>query len=356
MRYWIFRFRWVTGVLLLVMALLAVVRTSAAQPPVPHGVIEGDNCLSCHEAGVADALRLARDHAGRLNEDCAFCHEHSGALADDIPHLIQGREDCLSCHSTGIGTILARSHLDRTNGQCSLCHLPSLAAMEPTPPPPPSPTPAPVASHPAAGAETCTACHQRTSADEGHQLFTNQPVGEQEPGAALFAQQCAACHGEDGATPMGNEEISISAEAYWSTHDDADILKGIGAGLHGGIGEFAQEYGGSLSWEEILDLTAFVRSWGPMAGAPATVGATYASTVGPLLTERCGSCHGGIAGLTMTDYASLMAGSASGPVVTPGDPDGSRIIEILRGAHPAQLSEAELNLLIEWITNGASEQ
>ncbi len=98
-----------------------------AQPPVPHGVIEGDDCLSCHEAGVAGALRLARDHAGRLNEDCAFCHEHSGALADDIPHPLDGRDDCLACHSTGVGTILARSHLERANEQCGLCHLPSPA-------------------------------------------------------------------------------------------------------------------------------------------------------------------------------------------------------------------------------------
>jgi len=89
---------------------------------------------------------------------------------------------------------------------------------------------------------------------------------------------------------------------------------------------------------------------------PSVSGATYVGAVGPLLTERCGDCHGGLAGLTVTDYASLMAGSASGSVIVSGDPDGSRIVEVMRGEHYAQLSEAELSLLIEWIANGAPER
>jgi len=63
-----------------------------------------------------------------------------------------------------------------------------------------------------------------------------------------------------------------------------------------------------------------------------------------------------IAGLTVTDYDSLLTGAASGPVVVPGDPDGSPIVEVLRSGHYAQLSGAESNLLIEWIVAGAPEQ
>jgi hypothetical protein len=50
-----------------------------------------------------------------------------------------------------------------------------------------------------------------------------------------------------------------------------------------------------------------------------------------------------------------MAGSSSGPVIVPGNPDGSRIVEVQRGQHYAQLSEAELNALIEWIANGVPD-
>ncbi len=60
--------------------------------------------------------------------------------------------------------------------------------------------------------------------------------------------------------------------------------------------------------------------------------------------------------LSVMDYDSVIAGAASGPVVVPGDLDGSSIVEVLRSGHYAQLSEAELNLLIEWIANGAFEQ
>jgi hypothetical protein len=166
--------------------------------------------------------------------------------------------------------------------------------------------------------------------------------------------------GEDGTTPVGDEGAVINAEAYWSTHDDAAILRDIGTGSHGEMAAFAQDYGGPISWEQILDVAAFVRSWGALAALPTEMGAagepTYANTIGPLLAERCGACHGDSADLTVIDYASLMAGSSSGPVVAPGDPDGSRIVEVQRGQHYTQLSEMELSRLIEWIAGGASEQ
>lgn len=358
MGQWVFRYRRPLAAVSILVAILAIVGAIAAQPPVPHAVMEGEDCLSCHQAGVAGAPRLAWDHLGRSNEDCARCHEVSGAPAGEIPHPVVAREDCLSCHREGVGTTpkLTGSHVDYTNDTCSLCHFPSTAAAEPTPIPTPIPkeTPAPT------GAESCVACHQLIFADEEHMLFTGQPVGDVRVGATLFAQLCATCHGEDGTTLVGDQDSIIGAEAYWSTHDDAAILQDIGAGSHGEMAAFAQDYGGPLSWEEILDLAAFVRSWGPvglpLSEMPAEGSPTYARTIGPLLTERCGSCHGGIGGLNLTDYASLMAGALSGPVVVPGDPEGSRIVEVQREQHYAQLSEAELDLLLEWITNGASEQ
>jgi mono/diheme cytochrome c family protein len=203
-------------------------------------------------------------------------------------------------------------------------------------------------------------CHQLIFTDEEHALFTGQPVGDVEAGATLFAQVCASCHGDDGSTPVGDKDAVIGAEAYWSTHDDAAILQDIGIGSHGQMTAFAQDYDGPLSWEEILDIAAFVRSWGPVAvqplEPPVVETPNYVGTIGPLLTEQCGACHGAAAGLSVTDYDALMAGSSSGPVIVPGDPDGSHIVEVLRGEHFAQLSEMELGILIEWIANGATEQ
>lgn len=357
---WIVRYRLPLTITLILVAFLAVVGTIAAQPPIPHAVMPGEDCLSCHQSGVTGAPRVAWDHLGRNNEDCAHCHQVSGAPAGAIPHPVASREDCLSCHLEGVGNTprLTGNHVDYASDQCSQCHFVSAVAAEPTPIPAP-PTPIPETVHVPTGGDTCIDCHQLIFADEEHALFTGQPVGDAETGAALFAQVCASCHGEDGTTPVGGEDAVINAEAYWSTHDDAAILQDIGAGSHGEMTAFAQDYDGPLTWEEILDVMAFVRSWGPVtlpSGIPTEESPTFASTIGPLLTERCGACHGDAAGLTVTDYDALIMGSASGPVIVPGDPDGSRIVEVQRGEHYAQLSAAELAPLVEWITNGAPEQ
>jgi mono/diheme cytochrome c family protein len=343
------------------LAMLLWVSGVWAQPPIPHAVDpEGEDCLACHQFGVAGAPIVPWDHLGRINEECQICHHVSGALASEITHPVLGREDCLSCHLEGVGNTpgLKGNHPFYTNDDCDLCHLPSAAALEPTPIPTVEPLPTPEEGPSDTGAGSCVACHQLIFADEEHMLFTGQPVGDAGTGEVLYAQLCATCHGEEGETPVGDEDSVIGAEEYWSTHDDAAILQDIGAGSHGEMTAFARDYDGPLSWEEILDVAAFVRSWGPVA-LPSEIempgAVTYANSIGPLLTERCGTCHGSSAGLAVTDYDSLMAGSNTGPVIVTGDPDGSTIVVILRDGHFAVLSEEELDLLIEWIAEGAPE-
>lgn len=352
---WIFHQRRLITVILVLAAMMTVVGVISAQPPVPHAVMPGEDCLGCHQSGIADAPRLAWDHLGRNNEDCTHCHEISGAPAGEIPHPMVGREDCRACHSEGAGNTpkLTGNHVDYMNDECGLCHFPSADALEPTPIPTPDITLQ--ESHAPPSAETCISCHQLIFADAEHALFTGQPVGDAQSGATLFAQLCAGCHGEDGTTPVGDEAVIINAEIYWQTHDDAAILQDIGAGSHGEMTAFAQDYDGPLSWEEILNVAAFVRSWGAVTAPSESEPPTYANTVGQLLTTRCGACHGSSAGLTMTNYESLMAGSSTGPVIVPGDPDGSRIVQVQRAEHYAQLSMPELEIVIEWIASGAPE-
>ncbi len=358
MRNWLFRYRRLLTAALSLAALLAVAGIIAAQPPVPHAVMEGEDCLSCHQSGAAGAPRVAWDHVGRSNEDCVQCHAVTGAPAGEIPHPIFGRDDCLSCHREGVGDtpILSGSHVYYQNETCQGCHQVSAAAAEPTPIPTPVPTPVHGEGEAVATVEGCTSCHQLIFADEQHVLFTGQPMGNAGQGSQIFAQSCAPCHGDDGTLPVGAEGIVINSESYWSSHDDAAILRDIGTGSHGQMTAFAQEYGGPLSWDEILDLAAFVRSWGALRGPAVGVAAeslSYADVIGPMLTERCGACHGGSAGLTVTDPDSLLAGSASGPVLVPGDPEGSRIVEVQSGEHYGRLEPAQLDILIEWIAAGA---
>jgi hypothetical protein len=87
---------------------------------------------------------------------------------------------------------------------------------------------------------------------------------------------------------------------------------------------------------------------------------TFEATVGPLLAERCGACHGGaspVQGLDLTAYASALSGGAAGPAIIPGDPEASLLVRVQSGEqrHFGQLTPEELDLVIEWITAGAPE-
>jgi mono/diheme cytochrome c family protein len=87
---------------------------------------------------------------------------------------------------------------------------------------------------------------------------------------------------------------------------------------------------------------------------------TYDATIGPLLQSRCGSCHGenGIQGLNLTTYQGAMQGGTNGPVIIPGDANGSVLVQKQSGsqAHFGQLTLEELTLVIDWINAEAPEK
>jgi len=86
---------------------------------------------------------------------------------------------------------------------------------------------------------------------------------------------------------------------------------------------------------------------------------TYQASVGPLLEQRCGTCHGenGIQGLDLSSYKTTIAGGVTGTAVVPGDPDSSLIIQRQTGdlPHFAQFTLDEIQLIIDWIEAGAPE-
>jgi hypothetical protein len=93
---------------------------------------------------------------------------------------------------------------------------------------------------------------------------------------------------------------------------------------------------------------------------------SYEADVAPILQEYCLSCHGGPGedgeivielGYDMSTYEGLMAGSDYGPVIEPGDPDGSLFLDMIVNGDmpedgdpvPAELIE----VLRTWIAEGA---
>lgn len=97
----------------------------------------------------------------------------------------------------------------------------------------------------------------------------------------------------------------------------------------------------------------------PDSGGEVPQALTYTQQIGPLLTQKCGACHGqgGQKGLNLTSYDGVLTGGESGPAVVPEDPDGSVLVQIQTGGTPhfSQLSDSELQMVIDWIMLGAPE-
>ena len=85
----------------------------------------------------------------------------------------------------------------------------------------------------------------------------------------------------------------------------------------------------------------------------------------PILRNECASCHNPDkkkAGLDLSTYQGLMAGSENGPVVNPGDPDGSVLYKVI--AHledpympkgKAKLADKDIDVFKQFIAMGALE-
>ncbi len=84
--------------------------------------------------------------------------------------------------------------------------------------------------------------------------------------------------------------------------------------------------------------------------------------VRPILVENCYSCHAAMrrGGLRLDSREALIQGGDSGPVIVPGKPEQSLLIQAVRRTNsrlqmpPAQkLNEAEIAALVEWVATGA---
>jgi hypothetical protein len=91
----------------------------------------------------------------------------------------------------------------------------------------------------------------------------------------------------------------------------------------------------------------------------------FETRVRPILTERCYKCHSAQSeklkgGLRLDSFAGLMKGGDSGPVLTPGKPEQSKIVEAVRYQNPelqmppkGRLPEQQIMALVEWVGMGA---
>lgn len=105
----------------------------------------------------------------------------------------------------------------------------------------------------------------------------------------------------------------------------------------------------------------FVLMWGVCAccGAMAAQPPEFVRDIQPLLQSHCGSCHDGSERSGGLDLgAGLVRGGESGPVLVPGQPDESLLLQLVSSnamppAGEPRLSAEQIDLLRRWIAAGA---
>ncbi len=180
-----------------------------------------------------------------------------------------------------------------------------------------------------------------------------------------FDQTCQACH--TVSNPGGADNTSFCSNS--ACHGSEWRFAGLNApGLSALIGappepsaQAAREPD-ETDDQDMYPATGATPQPTPEAGAtpePAMSGdLTWSGSIGVLFAERCTGCHGaGIAtgGLVLDTYDEAMAGGASGPVILPGDAQGSPLVQRQREGHFGRFTPEELELVIEWIAQGAPE-
>lgn len=86
------------------------------------------------------------------------------------------------------------------------------------------------------------------------------------------------------------------------------------------------------------------------------------AAVQTILTTNCAKCHSGDrpkAGINLSSYEGVMKGGMEGPIVTAGDPDGSKLIKALKGQGAKQMPPrssipaTDIATIEAWIKDGA---
>jgi cytochrome b subunit of formate dehydrogenase len=86
---------------------------------------------------------------------------------------------------------------------------------------------------------------------------------------------------------------------------------------------------------------------------------SWQGSIEALFRNRCSTCHGRteVGGLSLATYNEALAGGNEGPGIVPSNPDASTVVTVQRaGSHPGQLTETELQQVIDWINAGAPER
>ena len=167
----------------------------------------------------------------------------------------------------------------------------------------------------------------------------------------LLEAECGACHGSN---PTLDLQVT-SYEGLLAGSRNGSVLDPGNTETSRIVAVLSDGHFGALTAGQLDLLRGWIAAGAPEGEAIAAATATYA-TLQPAFVEACGECHGGddpARELDVTTYSTLLAGSRGGPVIEPGDPEASLILEVLNEGHFGQLTDAQMVLLHDWIAAGA---
>ncbi len=175
----------------------------------------------------------------------------------------------------------------------------------------------------------------------------------------VFEQACGQCHSAAASTVGLNV---TEYDALLAGSDDGPVIEPGAPEDSLILDVLAGGHFGELTEEQMALLEAWIAAGAPEGEAASEPEATEAgdatyADIQPALEEACGQCHGDAAtkGLNVTEYDALLAGSDDGPVIEPGAPEDSLILDVLAGGHFGELTEEQMALLEAWIAAGAPE-
>ena len=111
-------------------------------------------------------------------------------------------------------------------------------------------------------------------------------------------------------------------------------------------------------------LAILILAAGGLLGADIDATDYFEENIRPLLVERCYACHSAEspmpqAGLRVDSRTALLKGGKSGPALIPGDPNSSRLLQLLRTTDgirmppTGELTEKQIGHVETWIRSGA---
>jgi mono/diheme cytochrome c family protein len=200
---------------------------------------------------------------------------------------------------------------------------------------------------------------------------------------AVLADNCLSCHGaakQAAGLRLDTREGILKGAESGPVVVDNDPAKSSLAQVLSHTGEVRMPPKAKLKAEDIAAIEGWIRNGFPLLGAGAApvvakekekgaetkldpaVAEFFETQVRPVLANSCYGCHGPdkqMAALRLDSKAALLKGSDNGPVVVPGDPDKSVLIQAVRHsgaikmpAGKGKLPPGEIEALETWVKMG----